>query len=209
MKRLAFVSAYCLLDHSSGAAIATGDALQLLAQAGLRCEAFCAAKLDFREDVCLEETLSELGLPWEARQVVGAHRMKLVFTCRGWVPVTIFRNQFTRAGPTAEAMTNAIPVVASRRGALPEMVGEGGIVLDLPARCTPPTGELPTAEEVEPWVETIVRLWDDAAFYRLQSEKAIEWSQRWSPECLGPVYADFFRNVHPQPGPPIARKAPP
>jgi len=403
VKRLAFASPYCLIDYSSGAAVAVRDGLELLARAGFRCEAFCGARLDFGEEVCLEETLSELGLPWEGRQVaVGPHRMKLLFTRQGRVPITIFRNQSTRRGPTpqeapaflaafgrfldttrpdvmltyggdrltdatirqahrrriiavfalhnlayrdpapfrnvdyvtvpsefakdyyrqqlgldcrlvpnvmlpervkvsdrrpkylafvnpqplkglfvfariaerlarrrsdipilivesrtraralertgvdlswaenlfympntpdprqfyavtkvlimpsvteesfglaaAEAMTNGIPVVVSDRGALPETVGEGGIVLDIPARYTVRTTEVPTGEEVEPWVEAIIRLWDDGAFYRQQSDKSLAWSQRWSPERLRPLYVDFLRNVQPQPGPPIVPK---
>ena len=74
-----------------------------------------------------------------------------------------------------EAMTNGIPVLASNRGGLPETIGNsphpnplpegegtsGGFLFDIPARYTPETRDLPTAEEVEPWVETIIRLWDD------------------------------------------------
>ena len=30
---------------------------------------------------------------------------------------------------------------------------------------------MPTATEVEPWVETIIRLWDDAAFSRMSKAK--------------------------------------
>ena len=60
-----------------------------------------------------------------------------------------------------EAMINGIPVIGSDRGALPETLGDGGIVLPLPERLTPVSQILPTAEEVEPWVEAIIRLWDD------------------------------------------------
>ena len=42
-------------------------------------------------------------------------------------------------------------------------LGDGGIALPLPERLTPVSLILPTAEEVEPWVETIIRLWDDAS----------------------------------------------
>jgi glycosyltransferase involved in cell wall biosynthesis len=79
----------------------------------------------------------------------------------------------------AEAMINGIPVLASDRGALWEVVGgrgpegtgdqrseiggrregaAGGFLFDIPARYTPETAMVPTAEEVEPWVETIIRL---------------------------------------------------
>jgi hypothetical protein len=404
MKRVAFVSPFCLIDYASGAAIATNECLQLLADAGFRCQAFCSAKLDFQEEVCFEETLAELALPYHVSNVtVGGYRVRLVFTRTGRVPVTVFRNQFTQMGPmpeqmpallkaydqflatnrpeiiltygggpigdamidlakrrgavvvfglhnfayfdvhdfrqvdyvvvpsqfskdfyrerlglvcnvlpnvidfarvkvqerepkyltfvnpqpnkglfvfariaeqlarrrpdipilvvqsrgranaleqtgvdlsgaknlfgmtnttdprkfyavskavimpslwnesfglvAAEAMINGIPVLASNRGALPEIVGDGGLLFDIPARYTPETTDVPSAEEVEPWVEAIIRLWDDKAFYREQSRKALEHAQRWHPERLRPLYENFFRNVHPQPGPPIVLKA--
>jgi glycosyltransferase involved in cell wall biosynthesis len=71
-----------------------------------------------------------------------------------------------------EAMTNGIPVLASNRGGLPETIGDAAPVLDVPARYTPETLDLPTAEEVEPWVAMIIRLWDDAAEYERWSAAA-------------------------------------
>ena len=67
----------------------------------------------------------------------------------------------------AEAMINGIPVPASNRGALPEVVGEGGFLFEIPARYTPQTQVVPSASEIEPWVETIIRLWDDPGGRRL------------------------------------------
>ena len=106
-----------------------------------------------------------------------------------------------------EAMINGIPIIASDWGRTPETVGDGGLVLPLPARLTPVTHMLPTAEEVQPWVEAVIRLWDDAAFYETQSAKARHEAERWHPDRLRPLYADFFANVQPQPRPPfVARK---
>jgi hypothetical protein len=62
---------------------------------------------------------------------------------------------------------------------------------------------VPTIEEVEPWGETIIRLWDDPSFYHQQSQKALGWSQRWHPDRMRPLWVDFFRHLHPQPGPPL------
>ncbi len=67
---------------------------------------------------------------------------------------------------------------------------------------------MPTAEEVEPWVEAIVRLWDDRPFYREQSEKARRQAERWHPVRLRPLYAEFFGGVRPHAGPPIAARTP-
>jgi glycosyltransferase involved in cell wall biosynthesis len=99
-----------------------------------------------------------------------------------------------------EAMINGIPIIGSNRGGIPETVGRGGIVLPLPERLTPMTRIVPAAEEVEPWVEAIIRLWDDREFYDKLSSRALQEAQRWHPNRLRPLYADFFRSARHQPG---------
>jgi glycosyltransferase involved in cell wall biosynthesis len=99
-----------------------------------------------------------------------------------------------------EAMINGIPVVASDRGALPETLGDGGIALPLPERLTQVSRILPTAEEVEPWIKAIIRLWDDQAWYQEQSDKAKKQAERWHPDRLRPLYAEFFGAVCAQRG---------
>ncbi len=103
----------------------------------------------------------------------------------------------------AEAMLNGIPVLASNRGALPEIVGDGGLLFDVPARYTPTTRDLPTAEEAGPWVAAIERLWDDRQEYDAAATRAASWAERYTPARLGPLYNDFFQGVVLQPGPPI------
>ena len=103
----------------------------------------------------------------------------------------------------AEAMSNGIPVLASDRGSLPEVVAEGGLLFNIPDRYTPETTDVPSADEVEPWVDAVVRLWDDTGFYRRQSQIAAMHAQQWHPDRLRAVYVEFFRNLQPQPGPPI------
>ncbi len=83
---------------------------------------------------------------------------------------------------------------------LPEGEGtSGGFLFDIPARYTPATREVPTAEEVAPWVATIIRLWDDAAEYERASRAARERAQAWHPDRLAIRYRDFFRCVSRQP----------
>jgi glycosyltransferase involved in cell wall biosynthesis len=103
-----------------------------------------------------------------------------------------------------EAMLNGIPVVGSNRGGLPETIGDAGFLLDIPAKYTPETREVPRAEEVEPWVETIIRLWDDTKWYDRWSQAAREHARQWHPDRLAPVYREFFGNLTHQPGPPLA-----
>lgn len=65
----------------------------------------------------------------------------------------------------SEAHCSGIPVVGSRRGGLPEAIGEGGIVLD---HDTPLTD----------WVDAVRRLWDDERHYISMSERARQFSLR-------------------------------
>ena len=96
-----------------------------------------------------------------------------------------------------EAMINGIPVIGSDRGGIPETLGSAGIVLPLPDRITQATRMLPTAEEVEPWVQTVIRLWDDSAFYEEHRQRALVEARRWDPEVLEPQYVEFFQNLKP------------
>jgi glycosyltransferase involved in cell wall biosynthesis len=106
----------------------------------------------------------------------------------------------------AEAMLNGIPVLASNRGALPDTVGQGGFIFNIPTCYTPDTRIVATVEEIEPWLQTIIHLWDDAGFYARASESARTEAQRWHPDRLLPFYRDFFSHLTTQPSPPIAPK---
>jgi glycosyltransferase involved in cell wall biosynthesis len=94
-----------------------------------------------------------------------------------------------------EAMINGVPVVGSDRGGIPEALGDSGIVLGLPSRLGPATRELPTADEVGPWVKTIIALWDDRGWYSELSRRAVMESSRWAPEVLEPQYVDLFERL--------------
>jgi glycosyltransferase involved in cell wall biosynthesis len=102
-----------------------------------------------------------------------------------------------------EGMFNGIPVLGSNRGGIPEAIGTGGQIIEIPACYTPATCDLPSAEEIEPWAEAIVRLWDDEAFYRQMSHSAREEAEHWLPQKIAPLYRDFFSNIFRQPGPPL------
>ncbi len=94
-----------------------------------------------------------------------------------------------------EAMINGIPVIGSDRGGIPETLGAAGFCLPLPDRLTPASQVVPTAEEVEPWVETIIRLWDDQTLYEEQTRLARQEALRWHPDRLRPLHAEFFGSL--------------
>lgn len=88
----------------------------------------------------------------------------------------------------AEAMANGIPVIVSSRGALPEVVGDAGIILDIPARLLENDKLTPTIGESEKWVGDIILLWDDKELYEDYSRRARERAQRWRPEIIAARY---------------------
>lgn len=65
-----------------------------------------------------------------------------------------------------EAMINGIPAIVTDRGGLPEMIGGGGIKLQLDEKIyEKPWNKLPKGDVLEPLVETIIRMYDDEAYY--------------------------------------------
>lgn len=79
-----------------------------------------------------------------------------------------------------EAQLSGIPVLASRRGGLPESVGPGGILVDHDA----PIGE---------WVAALAKLWDDPAAYERYSRAAMIYSRR--PEIQPDYLVTRFRGL--------------
>jgi len=65
----------------------------------------------------------------------------------------------------SEAHVSGIPVVGSRRGGLPEAIGEGGVVIEHDA---------PIAK----WSDAVRRLWHDDAEYSRLSQAALDYAQR-------------------------------
>jgi glycosyltransferase involved in cell wall biosynthesis len=92
----------------------------------------------------------------------------------------------------AEALVNEIPCIASNRGGLAETLHGGGFVLPVPEGMTPDTPVPPEPMAVRAWVELIVRLYDDAEFYRQACERAREAAGRYKRAVLVEKYASYF-----------------
>jgi glycosyltransferase involved in cell wall biosynthesis len=81
------------------------------------------------------------------------------------------------SGPrvVVEALLNGIPVVASQSGGIPEIVGDGGFILNLPNLYQHRDYDrLFHSRELTPVCELIDRLYDNADFYAACSEKALK-----------------------------------
>jgi len=111
------------------------------------------------------------------------------------VPST-FAEPFGRVA--AEALINGIPPLVSDRGALPQTVGAGGLVLPLPAWLTPEALELPSREEVLPWFDAVCELWDNPARYDEASDVARATAEQYYHErVMRKRYGDYFEALGP------------
>jgi glycosyltransferase involved in cell wall biosynthesis len=139
--------------------------------------------------------LGRLGL--DLSGLTNLHRMGHTPDPRDFYRVTrillmpsLWRESFGRVA--AEACINGIPVLASRRGALPETLAEAGFLFDIPAADGEASVRVPSAAEVAPWVETIERLWDDADLYERERHRCWRAAEAWRPERLLAEYQEFF-----------------
>lgn len=136
----------------------------------------------------------------DLRNVTSLHRMANTPDPRGFYRQTrlvvipsLWRESFGRVA--AEAMFNGIPVVASDRGALPEVVGAGGTCLSIPLHITPEGRTPPSVEEVVPWVSAVEALWDDAAKSEAAGAAAKSASGAWHPDAVVPQWEEFLSNL--------------
>jgi len=93
----------------------------------------------------------------------------------------------------AEAILNGIPVVASDRGALPDTVGEAGIVVPVPERLVHDHRAVPTAADVRPWADAVIRAWDEGQ--GLAPAELAEVCARWSGELVVVRFGGWFDNL--------------
>lgn len=99
---------------------------------------------------------------------------------------------------TVESGFNGIPVLCSDRGASPEIANDPEATAPIPARFTQFSRELPTFEETAPWLDRIVRIWDDAQLARRLGENLRENTRKYSfarvADQLENMFVGFSRN---------------
>jgi glycosyltransferase involved in cell wall biosynthesis len=67
----------------------------------------------------------------------------------------------------AEAMLNGIPAIITKRGGMPEMIGDAGIHLNFAANLyEPPHMIIPNPSHLSPVADLIIRMYDDEAYYQ-------------------------------------------
>jgi hypothetical protein len=97
--------------------------------------------------------------------------------------------------PALSALRHGVPVVGSDRGGLGELLDGVISLLSLPSRLTAPAPVSLRPEQLAPWIDTILRLYDDPVFAAEQSERALAASEAWIPEKVAPLYAEFLTKL--------------
>lgn len=92
----------------------------------------------------------------------------------------------------AESMIAGVPVIASDRGGLPSTVGDSATVLHIDERYTPDSTTPPTSEEAAPWLDEIVRLWDDQQYYAQRREQGLLRSKQWRTDAILDRYEELI-----------------
>ena len=91
-----------------------------------------------------------------------------------------------------EAGLNEIPVLCSNRGALPEVAGDPRLVLPIPERLTPFSNLTPTPEETAPWLDSVLKLWDDGEYYQEIGRSLKRGVSRFSQKASEDASFEFF-----------------
>jgi glycosyltransferase involved in cell wall biosynthesis len=94
-----------------------------------------------------------------------------------------------------EAQLSGIPVLASKRGGNSERLNGAGFCLDLPQRLLENHLVVPTEEEVELWIETLLALWNDEDTYAAASEQALKSSADFHPAAVSAQALSYFENL--------------
>ena len=104
---------------------------------------------------------------------------------------SVFNESFCRVA--AEAMAACVPIIASNRGAIPETVGDSGIVLEIPRKYQTYTKALPSKEEVQEWISALLSFWDDesTALLLVKRGKA-RVENLWNEQILADKYEDVL-----------------
>jgi len=95
----------------------------------------------------------------------------------------------------AEAQLGGIPVLGSNHSGIPEQTNGGGVLFDIPERCRKNYWEVPTDEEVRPWLDTIYTLMDDDRVYLEATHWALNGSRIFEPEKVKQNVVEYFENL--------------
>uniref|UniRef100_UPI002600107F sulfotransferase n=1 Tax=uncultured Thiohalocapsa sp. TaxID=768990 RepID=UPI002600107F len=91
-----------------------------------------------------------------------------------------------------EAQLSGVPVLATRSGGIPEQVGEGGFLFDIPEGMSENYFATPPAEAVQHWAKFVAVLMRDDSIYARAVDLALKAAEAHAPEArAGEIVAAF------------------
>ncbi|HEX7640614.1 MAG TPA: glycosyltransferase [Burkholderiaceae bacterium] len=94
-----------------------------------------------------------------------------------------------------EANANAIPVLASDGGGIPETLGGAGRLLPIPERCRQDHWAVPSDEEAEPWWRELLQLWRDPSHWQAMASLALATAVRQGVAAKGELLDTLLREA--------------
>ena len=95
----------------------------------------------------------------------------------------------------AEALLAGVPVLAMRNGGIPEQIGEGGILFDLPPAMAVNHLAPPDPEDLQRWTQFIKVLMENEDLYAGAVNLAVHQSKRLAPEQRVAEAVEFFQHL--------------
>jgi hypothetical protein len=218
VQKVAFAAPYLYLDPSHPASVAASGILELLSRSGFTCQAYCGAGAVAPGFIGIESFLDRQGLPCQSSDSRhGPFAARLIFARKADVPMTLVQPYATgRADPDKEIVASFLAFYESFLDRFQPDV--------LLTHCVNPNDDPLVRLAKRRDIPVVVPLLDfpyrdRMAFHNIDyCLVASEASRRryWEESGLacvalpppdtpdvGPVYAEFFRTLHPQPGPPF------
>lgn len=165
---------------------------------------------DKRPDIPLfvQEGRGNLAHFFEACKLCGldVNNAQNIFVGKGYAPITeVLANTRVLLMPSVvdeaagrlplEAMTNAIPVISSARGGLPEMVGGAGKIIALHNNLNPETRKPVPSSQVKQWFSEIVKLYDNDAYYSKRTQDSAAEMRSRSRHTNADAYVTLFKKL--------------
>lgn len=94
-----------------------------------------------------------------------------------------------------EAQMHGVPVLAHRVGALPDQVGQGGKLIEIPRRLEGKFELLPTPEEIRPWIHAIDSILSSAKRFREMSDRALKAATNHNPKNVQNQITELLNRV--------------
>ena len=224
VQKVLFAALHSYFDSSDPAPAVATDILQVLAQSGFTCQAFCGFGSVGAEENEIRHMLDGLGLPHHFRDsTCGPYAARLAFTRKDNVAVTLLQPRSTRPG---EVRTELVASFLAFFEKFLETYQPDVLLTYCDHRSLDPVIRLAKRRDIPVVVPLFDAPYDgQMAFHNVdyclvtsEESRRRYWDERGlacialppttDPVRAGPAYADFFRTVHLQPGPPFVPRPP-